>query len=183
MSSCRRRIAVAGLAFILGAACARPRLNTGEGCQLNTDCEDPLVCGLERCRRQCVDSRDCAAGLLCLAIGDLGGVCQLPSEAACSLTSDCPEGLACVFGTCTTECLEDRDCPPGATCSLDDATGTTACVETIRELCIYDSDCLPPRVCTAEQICWWECIEDVDCENPRVCVANRCELPPRNRCP
>src|SRR5262245_49515680 len=100
--------------FSLLLACDRPMLNIGSECMLNTDCGEPLVCTLDRCRRQCVTSRDCAAGLLCLRIADEGGVCQLPEEAMCTNNSDCPGSLACLFGTCTTECELDIDCPSGA---------------------------------------------------------------------
>lgn len=164
------------LALVALLGCDRPGLNTGGECTLNTDCADPLVCRLERCRRQCVDSRDCGAGLLCLHIGDLGGACQLPDERTCTLTSDCREGLICRLGTCTTECAEDRDCAPGASCMVDEA-GDRACVEPVAELCVYDSDCPAPLVCTEEQRCELECAEDRDCAAPRVCVESVCQLP------
>ena len=160
------------------AGCERPHLNSGSECSLNSDCASPLICGLERCRRQCVDSRDCGAGLLCLAIGDRGGACQLPAEAVCSLTSECTDGLMCRFGTCTTECAEDRDCPMGATCEHDDASGASACVEPVTELCIYNSDCPAPLVCGRDQRCRYECREDRDCPLSRYCDLDLflCEL-------
>jgi hypothetical protein len=163
--------ALAMLALPLAlAACDRPRFNAGQSCTLNTDCAEPLVCGLERCRRQCVDSRDCAAGLLCLRLeGETDGVCQLPEEVRCSLTSECTEGLTCRFGTCTTECVEDRDCPPGATCQLDDEQGARACMEMRTDNCIYHSDCGPPLICGPDQRCRYECMEDRDCDPLRYC--------------
>jgi hypothetical protein len=162
------------VALLLLASCERPRFTAGESCSLNTDCADPLVCGLERCRRQCVDSRDCAAGLLCLRLDD-GNVCQLPEEQRCSLASDCPPGLACRFGTCTTECIEDRDCPPGAACQRDEDQGALACVEVLTELCVYNSDCGPPQICGPDQRCRYECRTDVDCDPLRRCSSEfRC---------
>lgn len=162
-------LAVVLLALLaLAAACERPRFSVGAGCALNTDCAEPLVCGLDRCRRECADSRDCAAGLLCLRLPS-GSVCQLPEEQRCALASDCPEGLACRFGTCTTECVEDRDCPPGAGCERDEAQNAQACVEPLAQLCIYNSDCGPPQVCGPDQRCRYECRTDVDCDPLRRC--------------
>lgn len=167
----------AGLVFaaLLAIGCQRPELLTGAECSLNSDCASPLICGLERCRRQCIDSRDCGAGLRCLAIGAMGGVCQLPDEVSCSLTSQCG-ALVCRFGTCTTECAEDRDCAPGATCATDPESGANACIEPIAELCIYNSDCPAPLVCGPLQQCVLECRERRDCPSDRDCVANLCEL-------
>jgi len=167
----------AGLLVLLAFGCERPELQTGAECSLNSDCGDPLICGLERCRRQCVDSRDCGAGLLCLAVGDMGGACQLPEEARCALTSECTDGLECRFGTCTTACVEDRDCPPGASCEMDTGSGANACVEPVTELCIYNSDCPAPLICGRGQRCELECATDRDCTNDRRCIANLCEIP------
>jgi hypothetical protein len=164
---------------LLAAGCDRPGVSSGGMCGLNSDCMDPLVCGLERCRRQCLDSRDCAAGLSCLLIGDLGGVCQLPDERECSLTSDCTPGLACRFGTCTTECVQDRDCPPGAECLLDEGEGEMACVEISDELCIYNSDCEGFYICGPDQRCRHECEADVDCDALRFCNLENFRCYPR----
>ncbi len=167
------RIVCASLALLALVACDRPRFGSGDACTLNTDCAEPLVCGLERCRRQCDDSRDCAAGLLCLRVAG-AGACQLPEERECSLESDCPEALACRFGTCTTECVEDRDCPPSARCQRD-PEGALACEEVIAELCIYNSDCPEGLVCTEDQRCQLECTDDIDCDPLRMCNdENRC---------
>lgn len=170
----RRTPILLALLFV-AAACERPGLRSGSECSLNSDCAEPLICGLERCRRQCVDSRDCGAGLRCLFVGS-GGACQLPEEASCTLTSQCGAGLECRFGTCTTACVTDRDCPPGASCSLDVASGENACEEPIAELCIYNSDCPVPLVCGPAQRCVLECETDRDCTSERRCVENLCEL-------
>lgn len=169
------KIAIAFLALSLGA-CTRPGFTSGERCTLNTDCAEPLVCQLDRCRRQCIDSRDCGAGLRCLALGTLGGVCQLPAETECTLSSDCPTGLVCRFATCTTECVSDRDCAPGATCALSAGSVERGCIDPITNNCIYNSDCPPGLVCGADQLCHVECNEPRDCVPPRTCVANRCTL-------
>ena len=163
-------------AAITLASCERPPpFNAGVPCSLNTDCAEPLVCGLERCRRQCVDSRDCAAGLLCLQLGGGDGVCQLPDEADCVLTSDCSDGLVCRFGTCTTACADNRDCPPGSSCEPDpDEDGALACIEDA-ELCVFHSDCeARGMICGPDQRCRFECIESRDCDPLRQCIDHRC---------
>lgn len=162
--------------MLLPTGCERAIIASGGNCSLNSDCTSPLICGFARCRRQCVDSRDCGAGLRCLNVGAMGGACQLPEEAVCSLTSQCSAGQVCRFGTCTTECGDDRDCPPGAMCQLDDESGANACVEPIAELCIYNSDCPAPLVCGQDQRCELECAEDRDCSSERRCINFLCEL-------
>lgn len=175
-------IALVVLSLVAMAGCTRPDFRLGEGCEVNSDCSSPLACALGVCRRQCVDSRDCGAGLRCLIVDpDVGGGCQLDHEATCALTSDCREqpggeDLVCQNGTCTTQCREDRDCADGASCR-EGTDGVLGCYEEVAELCIYNTDCPAPMVCWPDQICRLECRESVDCRFPRVCVANLCELP------
>jgi hypothetical protein len=168
---------------LLSTACERPRFVVGESCSINSDCADPLVCVIGSCRRQCVDSRDCGAGLRCLRAesSPQGGACQVDDERACVLTSDCPmrgaQPLVCQNGTCTTPCVEDRDCLEGQTCDEDD-DGVVGCFESMEaESCVYNTDCDAPMVCGRDQICHLECLETRDCTRPRVCIANLCELP------
>jgi hypothetical protein len=170
-------------ALLLGLAvlfsCERVRYTSGEGCSINSDCVDPLVCVIDVCRRQCVDSRDCGAGLRCIVPmgSELGGGCQLPEEARCALTSDCRNpALVCQNTTCTTPCRDDRDCALGARCTMD-AMGVAGCYEETTELCIDDSDCPAMEICDRDQICRPECLSDRDCTAPRTCVAQLCELP------
>lgn len=163
------------LSLLLLGSCARPFVVVGDECSLNTDCDEPLICGLNRCRRQCIDSRDCGAGLRCLDIGESGGACQLETEAMCALPTDCEEPLVCSFGTCTTECVEDRDCIQGATCEMDGTLST--CIEPTTDACIYDSDCPAPLTCRPDQRCDYECLQDRDCDAPRVCTEFLCQLP------
>lgn len=167
------------LAMAMGLACSRPTVTLGEACQINSDCADPLVCVIGVCRRQCVDSRDCGAGLRCIgsATATLGGGCQLAQEATCTLTSECGNAsLVCQNGTCTTPCREDRDCVSGAHCTTD-TSGTLGCYDTAVEPCIYNSDCPAPMICDRDQTCRLECIADRDCTAPRTCVASLCQLP------
>ena len=162
--------------------CSRPDFRLGEGCDVNSDCAAPLACTLGACRRQCVDSRDCGAGLRCLIVDpEVGGGCQLDDEAECVLTSECrtqpgTDDLICQNGTCTTQCREDRDCANGASCR-EGTDGVLGCYEEVVELCIYNTDCPAPMVCGPDQLCRIECFETRDCPFPRVCAASLCELP------
>lgn len=169
---------VSVVALVLFTGCERPRFVVGEGCEINSDCASPLVCVIGHCRRQCVDSRDCGAGLRCLVdpASSVGGGCQLEHERECTLTSECTMGLVCQNGTCTTRCVTDRDCAFGAMCTVG-GTGELACEEETTELCIYASDCPVPLVCGRDQLCHYECVGDRDCSFPRRCVSSLCELP------
>ncbi len=175
----RRAVAIAlAFAALAALACDRPAFVVGEGCEVNSDCAAPLVCVIGYCRRQCVDSRDCGAGLRCLieASSASGGGCQLDHERACLLTSECVSaGLVCQNETCTTRCATARDCVSGATC-MSDGAGGLACYEPAAELCLYASDCPEPMVCGRDQACHFECLGDRDCPFPRHCVASLCEL-------
>lgn len=151
-----------------GCTSSDARLSLGSQCELTSECEAPLVCRLERCRKECVSTRDCALGLRCVKAQDGLGVCQLPDEATCVRNSECPVGLVCRMEECTNPCEEDRDCAAGQRCA-DDGEGGTACVEQAEELCIWDSDCPEPLVCNFRQQCQQECAEDRDCEG-RVCL-------------
>lgn len=163
--------------FAGASGCERATFVVGEGCEINSDCATPLVCVIGHCRRQCVDSRDCGAGLRCLVAPEsaVGGGCQLEHERECALTSQCTTGLVCQNGTCTTRCATDRDCVEGATCTAPSG-GELACEEPRAELCVYTSECPEPLVCGRDQLCHHECIGDRDCPFPRHCVASLCEL-------
>ncbi len=157
--------------LLCAAACTEaPKLSLGGQCELTSECEAPLVCRLERCRKECESSRDCAVGLRCLRAQDGLGVCQLPEETRCERNSQCPETLVCRMTQCVNECGDDRDCPLGATCG-EDSEGGMVCVEAAQALCIYDSDCDYPLVCNrTTQACQIECVVDEDCEAGRTCV-------------
>lgn len=174
-----RLVTLSALAATL-LSCSRPTVTFGEECEINSQCADPLVCVLDTCRRACVTTRDCGAGLTCLVdtnMPALGGGCQLEEEVTCTLTSECHNpALVCQNGTCTTACGDDRDCAPGAHCTTD-TTGRRGCFDQGADPCIYDSDCPEPLVCDRDQVCRLECAGDRDCAAPRVCIASLCQLP------
>lgn len=119
-------------AAALALACAglvgcEARLVLGGSCAQTSECASPLVCRFERCRTECVTTRDCPIGTVCLA-EEGGGVCRLPAESACSSDADCPGALACALGACRNRCVTVDDCRPGAECVADVLAGTV-CVD------------------------------------------------------
>lgn len=181
-------IAILAVAPLLSCS-ERPELVLGEGCAINTDCSSPLGCRIGACRRICMESRDCGAGLRCLIeLGETSGGCQLEEEAICTNNSECPGGFDCVHATCTLICVEDSDCPvPGSVCAPedpDDPMSPVGCHEPLDELCIYDSDCPDTPflyVCAFDGTCQKEC--DVegsarDCPRGHVCRLNICQFEP-----
>ena len=184
------------LATCAAVGCSRPKLVLGDPCSLNSDCDEEFyVCRYDRCRQECFEDRDCAAGLDCYFGPERGvdsdpppdggtrgpGVCQLPEEKFCEDDDDCGV-LACVkmadeeSGNCEPLCTTDLDCGPRRICDV--VEGRRACVGPGQEPCIYNSDCPDPtHVCHPDQTCGPECREDRDCPHPRVCRDAFCELP------
>lgn len=164
----------------LFSACGVEPLSViGEQCDRNSDCSEPLVCGLGRCRRECETTRDCALGLRCLKLPDGLGVCQLPEEKNCALNSDCDAPLICFADVgCDIACITDVDCAAGSRCE------DGQCNEPEIALCVYPSDCPYPLTCDARQRCREECSTDFDCERGSRCVPHvDCEGPCMCRVP
>ncbi len=122
-----------------------------EGCLIDSDCQDPLVCAFKRCHVQCIVQRDCQREELCVPAGE-NKVCLLESERFCEATENCPgEGLVCKDQACRPACTNETDCVTGQVC-VDGACGT----------CIYNSECKDPLVCKGG-LCLAECKVDRDC--------------------
>lgn len=166
----RRAVVHVVLALSLLVGCtARPTFMPGDECELNTNCASPLVCRLGRCRLECRAQRDCSPGLECVRDERGLGVCQLPDETECTLSSDCPTHLVCHFGRCTNECEADRDCPPGARC-VTDSEGGRGCRDESTMECELTSDCPSGLICAVDRRCREPCREDWDCSDGRQCV-------------
>ena len=87
-----------------------------QGCSINSDCSSPLVCVFSLCHDACAESRDCPMGERCVSAG-ANNVCQLPSEATCSVTSPCPTGLVCAADLqCRDACTSAQPCVSGDSC-------------------------------------------------------------------
>jgi len=132
------------------------------------------VCRLEACRIECRTARDCQPGLDCVLDADGLGACQLLGETSCTLASDCPAPLVCANHACVNVCNEDRDCPAGARCVDDLASGGRACLDDSTDVCVQTSDCnrqdAGARVCTIDMRCRDECRTDRDCRYGTVCL-------------
>lgn len=159
------------VAFLALVACvSQPRNQRGAACELNSQCDAPLVCRLAACRKECASARDCGIGQQCV-LDPMGlGACTLESESHCAQTSECPASLVCASTHCVNACNEDRDCHGGAMC-VDHG-----CVDPSANACIRDSECvgiipLSPLhfVCTNDQRCRQECVSDRDCRFGTVC--------------
>ncbi len=88
-----------------------------QGCSLNSQCENPLVCTFEHCHRQCDDDRDCRGEERCVK-GTSGHVCQLPADTACTTDKDCNGAQVCgVDKECRDKCTADTDCTTGQVCA------------------------------------------------------------------
>lgn len=155
--------------LVLTWGCSRPTIQPGDDCELNTQCSAPLVCRLGRCRVECRASRDCAPGLECVRDEDSLGACQIRDETDCSLSSDCPSSLVCLFRHCTNACQTDVDCPPGALCEADEA-GLLGCRDGANMECTHNSGCPEPYICARDGRCREECREDWDCRDGEICL-------------
>ncbi len=107
------------LLAVLAAACTG-RKPLGDQCSLNTDCADPLVCRLARCRNWCAGDRDCPLGTYCAVDNDGLGACLLPEESTCDPTGEgnpCPSDLACSpAGLCLSACSGEGECLETGAC-------------------------------------------------------------------
>jgi len=172
------------LVLVSGCSAVEPLSVIGDQCDVNSECEAPLICALGRCRKECEAQRDCALGLRCLKLPapSTNGVCQLPDETGCERPSDCQEPLVCFMPAgCMLECVEDGDCAAGESCVSGE------CIQPEVPLCGYDSDCPYPQICEREA-CIRGCVSDIDCRREigptRVCVQHAsCEGPCMCRLP
>jgi hypothetical protein len=158
----------------------------GEGCLIDSDCQDELVCVYRRCHHECETDKDCVSlgvGPYC-RLGDRPThICLLSDEQGCQTHADCPAAaMVCsVDDICrdacadVSECLPDQSCMKGA-CGNIEAEGLDASHPLLNEdkgaasePCIYNSQCLSPLACI-QGLCREECIDDRDCPSNATCV-------------
>jgi hypothetical protein len=96
---------------------AMPDAGVGGVCVLNPDCPAPFVCGGERCRITCVETRDCAAGRCVRSAYGSDRFCLPDTESHCAGNGDCPYPLVCAPDRrCHNECQSAIDCPKAQPC-------------------------------------------------------------------
>ena len=167
----------------------------GEGCLINSDCDDSLVCVFRRCHSACESSVDCPLSpdgerLRCVVGEDASHVCQLDDERECEYSSQCPGTQLCgPDGACRDACNGDRDCLDDQVCtqgvcaereevSPDDPYLPLAPRPPAQETgltCEYNNECAgvapeggPPFVCR-DGICAYDCFVDIDCSPNTIC--------------
>lgn len=136
--------------------------------------------------------------LLAACADEVGGGAPAGSGAACTRSSECSDPDArCVQGRCEVECVEDRDCQPGASCQAgrcDDSAQDGTCRDDsacpFGEVCISGTCGVDPDGCTRNSDCpdgmecsrmtlrcidpeAVECLSDAQCPDG-TCQANRC---------
>jgi hypothetical protein len=121
------RLSIAAVAFVVAgwvavSSCGSdesPPKSVGEGCSLNSDCNNPLSCAFGKCHTACQEARDCVAPARCVK-AENGMVCQISEEVACSTTASCLQGQICGSNhACIGGCSVTNDCAPGQTCATD----------------------------------------------------------------
>jgi Bacterial Ig-like domain len=157
----------------------------GEGCLLDSDCDDALICVFRRCHVQCETSADCPPESRCIVGEPPRNVCAI--EVQCTLNSDCAEGQVCgPDRVCRDECLANKDCPAAQSCVQHVCADSDELVNGVLprpdgetgegQPCTVNSECEAPLLCL-NGTCRLQCQTDADCPGG-VCVDNACEIPP-----
>jgi hypothetical protein len=136
------------------------------------------VCRLGRCRVDCANDRDCAAGARCVFGAESAGACTIASEATCTSDS-CASGLVCTSAgcrdACTDVCRGGNVCQAGICLPGDTDAGVIGDAGTAGAiLCAHTSDCTAPRICVDTDlisICEMPCTTGADCSGDVDCAA------------
>ncbi len=188
-----------GIGAVTASACddgESALIRLGDGCLLNSDCDEGLSCVFRRCHIQCASSQDCPVAddgtqLRCVIGEKPDHVCQLADERDCSYHSECPGAQRCgPDGACRDQCLDDRDCVEGQTCTAQGVCADPVELDGQGALaerpapggqetgfpCAYDSQCVgkgpeggPELVCRNGG-CAFGCYATVDCDPNFVCM-------------
>ncbi len=103
-----------------------------EGCTLNSDCLNPLVCTFTRCHDECKSDRDCPGEQRCVK-GDDGYICQLKLETDCTRKPTACQGeqVCGIDGECRDSCSSNTDCTKGQTCATSGECASTVSTKDI----------------------------------------------------
>jgi hypothetical protein len=166
-----------------GKSSATTRALLAEGCALDSDCDEPLVCVFGSCHVACAKSLDCPDGSRCVSGPRPSNVCESIAQSTCVRNSDCPGVEVCaVDGHCRDACVTERDCLPNQTCvhtscaDLSELVDGSLAAATDADLgptaCVYDSDCPGALLCLAGT-CTVQCVTAKDCRGAP-CVDGGC---------
>ena len=116
------------LALAALASCGddKAKIATVTPCHINSDCKDPLVCGLGSCHTACDSTRDCneTLGEHCLVTSRDDHVCASPADQKCTYNSECKAKdplLICARDLhCRSECQTKDDCAKSQVCVMPD---------------------------------------------------------------
>lgn len=160
-------------------------------CRTDTECAaDGGVCRAGRCGPECLSDRDCPLGASCsagLCVGGTGPDGGSATPGACRTDTECAaDGGVCRAGLCGPECLSDRDCALGASCSAGLCVAGPAPDGGSPSVCRYNSECAAPLICASfgpsAGTCVDQCLEDRDCQSlgstALVCEAGACVRAP-----
>lgn len=168
-------------AFTLVGACEDSGVGVGGACVSDEECVGDLSCIYGICTRP-VQSQSCVADLQCgLDKHCLHGLC-VDASVRCLLADDCPEGLTCLDGVCTTTqtCGNDEECPASFICeSSACVAGCTGPADCPGQTCLggrcVDSGlvCSDPQDCDDDNDCTQDLCNDSLCSHP-VALADGC---------
>jgi hypothetical protein len=157
--------------------------DASEGCLVNSDCAEPLVCAFQRCHVECITSRDCSGELRCVGVHEPERVCQLEVEASCRTSADCVPGFVCGHdGACRDQCRADAECVGDQLCirglcaepsELDDYGDLPQILASAS--CRLSSDCQDGAHCV-DGVCLPECRSQRDCAAGERCEDGACKL-------
>ncbi len=106
-----------------------------------------------------------AVALVSLAAGACSSSSSSSSSGtACSLNSDCSQGLICALGKCRQECENASDCPVAGSSCIDDGRNPVCETPTEKNTpCARQADCPVPLACASDYRCRNLCLSDADC--------------------
>jgi len=90
------------------------------------------------------------------------------SEQPCILNSDCEPNKVCIFRACSTQCVQDVDCPGGYRCLK--TTNGSACIDAHQAWC--ELTCPEGTTCAAaDHVCRTSCKSTAECLIGQTCNA------------
>lgn len=96
--------------------------------------------------------------------------------AQCVLNSDCRDPYWCIYQFCRNRCAEDRDCPTGSYCAVDN-DGLGWCLIPSESQCVDDRSCWADLECTADNVCRLPCVDESVCLRSQFCIDGHCTEP------